>query len=123
MRINKKHFFTSSRWIVFNSGRADRRSRPQGRSFYGESSASKSASEFSEKYGRNTGSGNLSGVGGLRRNQEGIPLRGGPQRQCFRGYAVRGDLGKARQQQPGSSDGHARFRQSGGRTAAKWQSD
>src|SRR5208282_5733578 len=33
MRISKKHFFTRSRWIVFNRGRADRRSRPQGRRF------------------------------------------------------------------------------------------
>src|ERR1035438_8303501 len=39
MRINRRHFFIRSRWIVFNdrsysiNGRADRRSRPQERRF------------------------------------------------------------------------------------------
>src|SRR6266852_3529430 len=33
MLINKKSFFTKSHWIVFNRRKADRRARPQGRSF------------------------------------------------------------------------------------------
>src|ERR1035437_1497077 len=34
MLINKKHFFTRSRWISFNSGRAGRRSRAAGAAFF-----------------------------------------------------------------------------------------
>src|ERR1039458_1050928 len=34
MLINKKHFFTRSRWIAFNSGRAGRRSRAAGAAFF-----------------------------------------------------------------------------------------
>src|SRR6202140_1308763 len=129
MLISRKRFFTRLRWIAFNRGRADRRSRPHGAAFYGESSEGKSsasensATEFSENRGCNSGVGNLSVDGGLRRNQKGIPFHGRSQRQYFRGYAVRGDFGKAWEYHPGRGDGHAQVWQCGSRQAAKWQPD
>src|SRR5208282_6542629 len=109
MLINRKHFSTRSRWIVFNNRRGGP-AFPAAGAAYGESSEGKSPqSEYpagvcSTHRGRNSGSGNRPGFGGSGRDQEGIPLHGRRQRQCFRGNSVRGDFGETWERQSGRGD-------------------
>jgi hypothetical protein len=121
----QKHFFTRSRWIVFNSGRADRRSRPHRAAFYGvvpiqqlgaridHNSARRRVRTFSRQIARGPWSPwfwqPVCRFGGLRRDQEGIPLHRRSPCQYFRGHAIRGDFGKARKRQSGRGDGHAQI--------------
>src|SRR5208337_741124 len=102
MPINRKHSFTRSRWIEFNSWGGPV-FPAAGAAFYGESLAI----GYSPERGRNFGSGKLPVGVGLHRDQEGIQLHGGSPRQYLRGNAVRGNFGEAWERCSGGGDRHS----------------